>query len=187
MRDLFTTPTVAALAERIHQLQPSDELHATAVALPTVVPAPEQSHEPFPLTDVQQAYWLGRSDAFAMGNVATHVYFEFDLHGIDVARLEWAWQQLIERHAMLRMVIRPDGQQQILPSVPPYRFTQVNLSSQPAATVDATLAAIRNELSHQVLPTEQWPLFELRTTQLAGDQTRLHLSLDILLTDGLGC
>ena len=87
---------------------------------------------------------------------------------------------------MLRMVIRPDGQQQILPSVPPYQLKAVNLCDQPAVTVDATLAAIRNELSHQVLPTDQWPLFDLRATQLAGQRTRLHISLDILLTDGLG-
>src|SRR5690242_5233739 len=43
--------------------------------LPQAMAAPDQRYAPFPLTDVQQAYWLGRSGAFVLGNVAAHVYF----------------------------------------------------------------------------------------------------------------
>ena len=52
--------------------------------LPAVISAPAQANEPFPLTDVQQAYWLGRSDAFDLGNIATHVYFELELPDADM-------------------------------------------------------------------------------------------------------
>ena len=30
----------------------------------------------FPLTELQHAYWAGRSGAFAMGNIACHAYLE---------------------------------------------------------------------------------------------------------------
>ena len=30
----------------------------------------------FPLTEVQQAYWLGRSGVFELSDVSTHNYFE---------------------------------------------------------------------------------------------------------------
>lgn len=31
--------------------------------LPTIIPQPEAQNEPFPLTDIQQAYWIGRQGA----------------------------------------------------------------------------------------------------------------------------
>ena len=46
--------------------------------LPSVVPAPHLRHAPFALTEIQQAYWVGRQDAFELGNVATHIYLEFE-------------------------------------------------------------------------------------------------------------
>jgi len=57
-------------------------------ASPTIVPAPASLHEPFPLTDLQKAYWLGRGDYFELGNVGCHVYVEVDLPGLDRRRLQ---------------------------------------------------------------------------------------------------
>src|SRR5689334_5033763 len=37
---------------------------------------PTARHEPFPLTDVQSAYLLGRHDAFGFGGVGCHIYVE---------------------------------------------------------------------------------------------------------------
>nr|HRC85778.1 AMP-binding protein [Thermoanaerobaculia bacterium] len=49
------------------------------------------------------------------------------------------------------------------------------------------LAVIRDELSHQKLVPERWPLFELRASRLAGGKVRLHLSVDGLILDGWSC
>ncbi|MGL9734281.1 MAG: hypothetical protein ACR5LD_08440 [Symbiopectobacterium sp.] len=46
----------------------------------------------------------------------------FDGKGLDVARLETAWQQLISRHAMLRAVVTNAGEQQVLLDTRPYRI-----------------------------------------------------------------
>ena len=37
----------------------------------------------FPLTDIQQAYWLGRADFFL--GIATHAHFEIDIADMDLA------------------------------------------------------------------------------------------------------
>jgi hypothetical protein len=155
-------------------------------ALPEVVPHPQERYEPFPLTDVQHAYWVGRSNAFTLGNIATHVYFELDLMEVDVSRLEQAWRQLIQRHDMLRVVFRPDGRQQILASVPLYRIAVIDLIGQDNDTFNQQISDIRAEMSHQVLPTDEWPLFDIRATHLSERYTRLHISMDILITDGMG-
>ncbi|WP_435596043.1 polyketide synthase dehydratase domain-containing protein [Streptomyces albogriseolus] len=56
-------------------------------ALPVLVPAPEARHEPFPLTDLQQAYLVGRSNAFELGNVSTYFFIEVDVEEVDLTRL----------------------------------------------------------------------------------------------------
>ena len=39
-------------------------------------------------------------------------------------------------------------------------------------------------MSHQVLPSDRWPLFEVRVTRVATEDWRLHFSIDALILDG---
>ena len=48
---------------------------------PSVVAAPGERHAPFPLTDFQQAYWVGRRQDIELGGVTTHYYCEIDCQG----------------------------------------------------------------------------------------------------------
>ncbi|MEM9447035.1 MAG: amino acid adenylation domain-containing protein [Cyanobacteria bacterium P01_E01_bin.6] len=157
--------------------QPSQE------KLPTVIPNPDQRYQPFPLTDVQQAYWVGRSGAFELSNISTHVYFEVETANLNLERFEQAWQNLIDRHDMLRAIVRPDGQQQILKQVPAYKIRVLDLHGKDPEIVASQLSQLREHLSHQVLPTDQWPLFEIQVAQLDEKKIRLCLSLDILIGD----
>src|SRR4051812_25652778 len=43
---------------------------------------PAHRGEPFPLTEIQHAYWIGRDHA-TEGNVATHLYVELDCEALD--------------------------------------------------------------------------------------------------------
>ena len=155
----------------------------TTNALPSLVPAPEQRYQPFPLTEIQQAYWLGRTAAFELGNVACHSYSEIDFDGLDLDRFGRAWQRLIERHDMLRVIVLPDGRQQILKQPPPYQVQVLDLRDHAPSAREPQLEALRERMSHQVLPTDQWPLFEVRATRLDDRITRLHLSFDLLVGD----
>jgi pyochelin synthetase len=139
-------------------------------------------YEPFPLTDVQTAYLLGRRDAFDYGGVACHGYGELPMPGLDPGRLEAAWQTLIERHDMLRAIVEPDGLQRVLTTVPGYRVRIVDLVDQPSSRVDAAIEEIRGQMSHRVYEPAQWPLFELRVS-VTGQGVRLHLSIDFLICD----
>ena len=140
---------------------------------------------PFPLTPIQHAYWLGRTSLIDYGGVACHVLFEWDLRHdqFDLERLERAWNALIQRHDMLRMVIGEDGLQQILEHVPDYRIERRNLSALSANEQERSLAQTRQELSCRVPPAERWPLFELIASTLDGERYRLHMNLDLLLFD----
>lgn len=147
-------------------------------------PAPADRHIPFPLTEVQQAYAAGRSSDFDLGNIATHGYQEFEVNGLDPLQYQSAWERLIKRHDALRTVFREDGLQEVLESVPRYALPVLDLRELPQAECNAALEAVREEMSHQVLPLGRWPMFDVRMTLLEGGITRLHFSFDALLMDG---
>ncbi|HVR07521.1 MAG TPA: amino acid adenylation domain-containing protein, partial [Thermoanaerobaculia bacterium] len=184
LRALFEHPTVAGMAAEIARLKGTHEdFAAQLAALPRLVPDPAGQHQPFPLTDLQEAYWIGRGGAFEIGNVATHLYQELDVERLDVGRFERAWRRLVARHDMLRAIVLPDGRQQILPQVPPYAVAVLDVRSDLPAAAEERLLAVRERMSHQVLPADRWPLFEIRVSLLAGGRARLHLSLDLLIGD----
>ena len=184
MRKLFESSNIAEMADFIqNNLGKGSKTETPSSPLPPVIPDLTQRHQPFPLTDIQHAYWFGRIGAYELGNVATHVYFEFDNDNMNIERLNLAWRSLVERHEMLRAVVLPDARQQIIEQVPPYSFRVIDLRGKDKAFVAAELAAIRREMSHQVLPSDQWPLFDIRVVRLDNDRIRLHLDFDALIAD----
>ncbi|MEW9532626.1 amino acid adenylation domain-containing protein [Microbispora sp. NPDC049125] len=148
-----------------------------------IVARPEDAHLPFPLTDTQQAYWIGRSDAVEFGNVGCHGYWEWESTGLDVERFRRAWAAVVRRHEMLRAVILPDGTQRVLTDVPEYEIPVLDLRSEEPEAAEARAAELRDELSHRVLPADRWPLWDVRLTLLPGGRVRLHLGLDLLIID----
>src|SRR5207247_191566 len=101
LTDLLTHPSIATLASLLDAQAPAVE------DVPPLQQAPEAAYEPFALTDVQRAYWIGRGGDYALGGVGTHGYGEIRVQDLDLARLELAWNQLVQRHPMLRMVVTP--------------------------------------------------------------------------------
>ena len=73
--------------------------------------------------------------------------------------------------------------QQILKDVPPYRIKVLDLRHRSTQEANAELQSVRDELSHQVLPSDQWPMFEVRVSRLRDDRFRIHLSVDCLILD----
>lgn len=181
--DFTQQPTVAGMVLAIMQHK-KEKLEGQGL-LPKIVPTTENRYLPFPLTDMQQAYWVGRNEFFEGGNVACHIYTEVQFDDLDLERLNLAWQRLINRHEMLRAVVLPVGQQQILAEVPPYEIEVLDLRGQSPQEVESQLETVRQSLSHQVLKTDQWPLFEIRASRLGDQAFRLHISLDLLIADVL--
>ncbi|MBX6385505.1 MAG: non-ribosomal peptide synthetase, partial [Microbispora sp.] len=140
-------------------------------------------YEPFPLTDIQQAYWIGRGDAVEFGGVGCHGYWEWESGDLDVARFRQAWQRVVDRHDALRTVILPDATQRVVPDPPPYEIPVLDLSGLGAAEAEARALAVREELAHRVPPADTYPLWDVRLTLLPGGRTRIHFGLDLLIAD----
>ena len=137
----------------------------------------------FPLTDIQHAYWLGRGATYSVGGVSCHVYFEWEIPGLEPDRLEAAWNALIQRHGMLRASLTSEGMQCIQSDTPHYSIPHEDLSQREAREAESRRLEIRQIMSSQVLDAETWPLFDIRLTRLPGDAWCLHLDLDLLIVD----
>jgi hypothetical protein len=152
-----------------------------AAALPTLTHDAAGRFEPFPLTEMQQAYWVGRQRSLELGNVAIHSYLEIRIETLDVERLERAWNGVIRRHDMLRAVIRPDGRQQVLREVDAYPIALETYAT--GAEHAAARRRLREHMSHEVFATDRWPLFSLLVTRGPEVGSVLHLSVDGVLLD----
>ena len=151
--------------------------------LPPFVPRPDLRHEPFALTDVQHAYWMGRAEYVELGGFSTHFYIELERAGLDIARLEDSLQKVIARHDMLRAVFDENGQQRVLPQVPPYRIELHDVTEHPEEAQQARIDALRARMSHNRLSPQSWPLFEIQAVRRPEGRLRLFVSLDMLIID----
>ncbi len=159
-----------------------DEVDSGAESLPQITPNPEAAYEPFSLSAIQQAYWLGRQSHLDLGNVATQVYQEWSVADLDLERLNLAWQKVMARHSILRTVVTEDGQQQVLSNAPDYQLSVHELPALDATATEQALTNIRDEINAQIHQAGNWPLFDARVTQLENT-FHLHFCMDMLIVD----
>jgi amino acid adenylation domain-containing protein len=185
LRQLFLAPTIAQLGSVIEG-EAGETGTATdtsvSLSLPPFVSAPAHAHAPFPLTEVQMAYWMGRQADLAIRNVSTHVYQEMEIANLDLLRFQQSLNFLIRRHPMLRGYITQDGMQQVLPEVPDYVIEVIDVRDATAHNCRIALDGVRKGMSHQV-HSGGWPLFAVQATRLPEDRTRLHISFDLMIAD----
>jgi amino acid adenylation domain-containing protein len=157
---------------------------ATAAG-PKVLPDPESRYAPFPLNDMQQAYWLGRSGEVAGGGAGMQLYIEFAMSFFDAERFNVALNRVIERHDMLRAVVLPDGRQQVLEAPPLVRVSIENLTELAAQRREERLAEIAREMWTSISDLTVWPQSEYRFS-LTGvnGQGVLHFKIDMWCIDG---
>ncbi|MCW3815840.1 condensation domain-containing protein, partial [Micromonospora sp. DR5-3] len=186
--DLMERPVLgdwARLLARAGHL-PADPATATrtgpAAATPAGPGTPDVG-EPFPLTPVQHAYWIGRRDDQPLGGVGCHFYLELHGKGIEPARLEAAVRFLFARHGMLRAVFDDDGRQRIEPESRWAGLTVHDLSTVDAAAARAGLERIRADLSHRRLAVERGEVLDVQLSLLPDGATTVHVNTDLLVAD----
>ncbi|MGP4050470.1 amino acid adenylation domain-containing protein [Streptomyces sp. 2A115] len=139
----------------------------------------------FPLTPVQQAYWIGRTDGQSLGGNGCHAYMEFDGRGVRADRLESAVRALIARHGMLRARFLEDGTQRVADTSPWPGLTVHDLRTSPGAAADEALDRIRDQLSHRRFDVAAGHVFDVQLSLRPGGATRIHFGIDLLVADVL--
>jgi pyochelin synthetase len=184
----FRAPAGVMNQERLGELRDHKQAvleYLRQAALATAIePDIQARHDPFPLTDVQAAYLLGRRDAFDYGGVACQVYGEVAFSELIPERIETAWHVLVHRHDMLRAVIHTSGHQRVLEQVPDYRIRVTDVRGASPADLATAIEVARGEMDHRFYQPDEWPLFDLRVT-IGDERALLHFSIDFLIADYL--
>ncbi len=140
-------------------------------------------HEPFPLTEVQMAYFVGRNSGFEMGGISTHGYYEIETK-LDMELLNKSFSKVIKRQHMLRAIVMPNGEQKILESVPEYTIEIRDVSHLSTEEQESEILKERERMSHYVFKTDEWPLFELKALKISENVYYLFVGFDLLISDG---
>lgn len=145
-------------------------------------PDPANRYEPFPLTQMQAAYQLGRHQAFDYGGVACAAYMEIAYPPGMSADIDRAWNALVTRHDMLRVVIDDDGHQKVLRDIETYRIPICDLGDAGDDALDARAEEIRADMLAAPRDSSRWPLFDVRATTSAR-VTIVHLMIELIAVD----
>jgi len=136
--------------------------------------------EPFPLTDVQSAYLLGRSKTFEYGGVACHVYLEIRYAELKTEKVRDIWNAITRKYDMLHAVINESGFQQVMKDVPELEIPEWDLLKNPEKADD--FEKFRKEMGNRAYTVGKWPMFGLAVSRNA-DGAILHFSIEFLLAD----
>lgn len=154
-----------------------------------LVPHPGDRYLPFPLSDMQQAYWIGRSNDLQGGGVAMQSCVELDCPALFPERFERALNALVERHDMLHAIVTKDGMQRVLPLPVHFPFTISDLSALDSAEQERRLRDYAARQVQKVSDLGSWPQSEVHFSLLAHNEDGskrgvLHFRWDMWATDG---
>lgn len=131
----------------------------------------------FPLDDMQMAYYVGEQPGLPLATTARFLR-EMMFPPMDAQRIEDAWNVLIRRHDMLRVIMGANGRQRVLNDVPRYRIERRDLAAADDATVRLGQQALHEAMWEHRLPLDAWPQFDLRIlVEPAGVRLMLRFNL----------
>ncbi len=176
-RALFTTPTVAGLAELISAAGGSE----AAAAIPRAA-----RDRPLPLSFAQQRLWF--LNEFEPDSTEYITPTVLRLRGrLDIGALRAALTALVARHESLRTTFEAaaDGRavQVVHPPAEP-DLGLVDLSERPEADREAVLAALLAKERSRSFDLRQGPLLRVRLVCLGDDDHVLALTQHHIVTDG---
>ena len=145
---------------------------------------PEARYHPFPLTDLQQAYWVGEHGGYAQSAIPCYVnHVEFANLSVDM--VQKAFDQLQRSHEVLRTRFNDDATQQILPQGDARVALQYHdLRALSQREAEARCAELVDSFPETLLPDLQEgpPLAAALLHLPHGD--RLILALRLIVLDG---
>jgi len=142
----------------------------------------ENLYQPFPLTQIQVAYLMGRDKQFQMGGVSTHAYTEIEGR-FDIHRLNKSVNRVIRRQPMLRAIINENGTQHILEEIPVYHIEVEDLRHLTPEEQNQLILKERARMSHYIFPVGQWPMFEIKAFRITDDTHYLFIGIDLIIVD----
>ena len=138
--------------------------------------------ETYPLTPIQQAYWIGEKQGYRL-SCAASLYRGFRARELDLDRLEQALLALMASHPVLRTWILPDGRQFIAEMPARCQARMCDLRHHDVARQE-TLVAARKDAVDEHLPKMDSGYQFTCFVDRVHDGYHVHFLLRLLILDG---
>ena len=136
----------------------------------------------YPLTSMQQAYWIGEQNGYRLGTAAC-LYRGYRAATLDLGRLEQALLQLMATHPALRTRILPDGTQCIAQMPARCQVPVRDIRHLGVAEQEALAAGWKEALDEHLANMADGCQFVCRADRV-HDGFRLHFLFRLLTLDG---
>ncbi|MCH2224503.1 MAG: amino acid adenylation domain-containing protein [Crocinitomicaceae bacterium] len=176
--DLYEYPTTNLLTSILVNEQGGMNIQETTKPLVEI-----KENEPFDLSYMQQAYWVGESKDLELGGKQAHLTVQFSFENFDSERLNKVVDQLIERHDVLRVKFLNTGQQQVMDEIPNFKTKEISLKDESDQKVQSAIKECINAKRKQGPDKLSWPLFDFTLLQ-TNQKDQLIVNLSLLVCDG---
>ena len=180
LADFIEHPTIAYIAKRLEEGQKLSEEEPTESEQIKIT---HKYTTEYPMTDLQQAFFIGREATVALGNCASHSYAEILCPEYTKEKVEAVIRNLVKRHPMLRCYFDDLGNHHTVDdiqiSLTEHDFTGVSQEER-----EVKLTKIRQRMENTILNTNIAPLARVEISKLPEKKALVHLYVDALISDG---
>ncbi|MFP2911696.1 amino acid adenylation domain-containing protein, partial [Pyxidicoccus sp. 3LFB2] len=180
LRALFEAPTVAALAPRVEAAMRAGQ----GLQAPPLVPVARDAG-PLPLSFPQQRLWF--LDQLTPGSALYNIPMALRLEGtLDVAALEYAFEELIRRHESLRTSFQLTGGQvvQVFAPAQAWPLGVVDLRQLPEGSQESEVRRLAGEEAMRPFDLARGPLFRATLLRLGEQDHVLLVTVHHIVSDG---
>ncbi|OOM14394.1 tyrocidine synthase 3 [Clostridium saccharobutylicum] len=144
-----------------------------------------KKYEEFNLSELQQAYLVGRETELTLGGISTHGYLELETYDYDHEKFLRVVKKLIDRHEMLRCKISYDGKQHFEKEMNKKITVPLNdIRNFTEEEKKRYLLNVRNRMIRYVLDFDKFPLGRLEVTRVDDKKHIIHFYFDTIIIDG---
>lgn len=139
--------------------------------------------EIYPMTDLQQAFFIGRQTDVELGNCASHSYAEIRCQHYDGEKFRQVLDTLIHRHDLLRCYFDEFGNHHIMPSLT-YDIPLHDFSKEEKEGQQQKIQEVRNRMENMILDYTKAPLARVEVSLMGNGEALIHFYMDALIADG---
>ncbi len=179
LRDLFETPTIAGLAERIETVIRANQ----GLQAPPIERVTREGN--LPLSFGQQRLWF--LDKLAQGSSFYNISFAIRVGGnLDVAALEWSLKEIARRHEGLRTTFSSvDGQPvQIISDTISLTVPLIDLTELAEGQRDAAARRLAAEKSQSPFDLSHGPLYRATLLRFGAEEHVFLFTMHHIISDG---
>lgn len=145
---------------------------------------PEERFSTHQMTDLQIAYYVGRSSDTELGGNPTRGYSEIVCRDYDHSKMGKAINRLFACHDILRCSFNEDGTWQVAPEFTYDDYSIEDISYMKEEEQNEYLLKKRERIFNSLFDVHRLPLVHFEATKCSDGRTVIHFSHDGMIIDG---